>query len=138
VNCLQKTATLGLIQALVDHCRPPQGRFAGMLRRLGKEAAKEFARLPRISDSDLKKAEKAIVALGEKTGWEGKGKHPATIVSFLLAAIDEEPSFDGKIVEILNELHAYMERGKNRLQPCYWAGARAAEIWAEVSAELER
>jgi cobalamin biosynthesis Mg chelatase CobN len=136
MNYLQKTATLGLVQALVDHCRPPQGRFAGLLRRLGKEAGKEFAKLPRLSDSDMKRAEKAIVELGERTGWEGKGKHPATIVSFLLAAIDEERGFDGKIVEVLNELHAYMEHGKSRLQPCCWAGARAAEIWLEVSGKL--
>ncbi|MCF8026139.1 MAG: hypothetical protein K9K82_11725 [Desulfobacteraceae bacterium] len=127
----QRAARLGMIRAAAESAvndeGMKQGREMAKYKQLLKWVDKEIRamRLP-AGYNQTPEVRRAAAEIGERTGWERKGKSVGTFLSFLLA-VAEEADFHPRITEILNELVEYYEAGGQFPAPCYWAGGLAAD-----------
>ena len=126
------TAELALIYSIPEICAPT-GRLKSLLQSAQKIAARELGNLPRLTDEDLHAILDRIYAWGKQTGWLGNDKHVSTLISFVLSMIDQSPyTYPARLIDKLNEISAYLEKGGNYKYPSCWAGSLAAERWENV------
>ena len=133
---MNKTAELSLLLCLPENVLPhvQKGRLQNKLIKLQEAVDTEFNIMPYINKEEKEKATAKITEFGNTTGWDRKEKHPVTLVSFLLEMIENsEFTYRPKITEILNDIFAYYERGKQAYTACCTAGKTGHKKWDELS-----
>jgi len=114
-----------------------KGRLKNQYKRLEKETTKALQVFPKISTSDVKKAEKVLNKFGKLTGWQHKERHVATLVSFALEILENSEFFySRKTIDALVNIHDYYERASDVQPICYRAGEIAYQKWQKVLSEF--
>jgi len=108
------------------------GRFKNLCARLQKETKKDLNKImfPKVQISKMTdKLEEFMKA----AGWYKSEKHIMTYLSFCLAMIENsEFEYNFKIIDTLNDIVEYLERGGYMPAPCMWAGDVAAKKWEKI------
>ena len=134
---LKTTAELALCRALPDMCRAKQGRVSGQLDKLKKETDRLLVKMPQLKDSDKQQIAAVIDRFRLSTGWDGRGRHVMTYVSFLLAVLDGDEKYS-RIIHVLNSIADYFDRANKAPAPCFWAGALACKKWESCMSSVFR
>jgi hypothetical protein len=126
----EKTTRYALVMALTDHATCKPGRLSGLLSRLKKEAERNIVKLPALSIVDIAICLKRIRKFEKDSGWDRKdSRHIVTYANFLLGILDDAPPEFDRIISTLTMIVDYFERAGIVPAPCYWGGAKAAEVF---------
>lgn len=130
MNTTHKTAELAMALALADQLGPQvnQGRLKGLLKRLETAVMAEFRHTRKLSKRESREANAIVMRFAKLSGWEGKPRHIATKVNFLLALYEDRP-WAKRIIPILEEIYFYFERANDAPAASLWSGALAVEKW---------
>jgi len=133
---IQKVAELCFIKALpkfiINDLKP--GREKNLVDRLEKAVDISLAKSPQLTWGEMREARNRMAVWGKETGWYDKEKHITTLISFLLAMIEESQfTFDPKIIECLNNLFEYVDRKYPAKTICMVAGGIANDKWRSIS-----
>jgi hypothetical protein len=127
---------LAYIRALPDYIIPQihRGRLKNRCKKLITLIDKEINKLSPWSDAESKEIGDRIAEFGKRTGWENTEKHIVTLLSFLLAMIEESTyKYNSSIVECLNDIHDYFERDGRVKIICNVAGCIASDKWNSIA-----
>ena len=105
----------------------PPGRLHGRLLKLQNEVDSMLSRMPPPTPEQNRAIYKIVSNFGYLSGWEGKERHIITVISFVMALVNDE-KWD-KINDLLVDIHDYYERVGDTNQLCYIGGNIAAEKW---------
>lgn len=131
-DILIRFAELSYVRSIPDllHGELRQGRLKNLYDRLVKTVDQEFIKLPMLSEKDVIVIRDIIVEFGKFTGWTGRKKHIATLLSFTMAMLEEsEHPHNPEIINILTSIADYYERKSRFKFICCDAGAIAARKW---------
>jgi len=95
----------------------------------------------KLNDYQVKISKSRIDRFQRLLGWDNRERHMLSLVSFSLALIDES-NFDyqkyaPKIIEYLNDIYDYFDRGNKAHLLCCVSGAVAMDKWKTVINEKE-
>lgn len=139
MNKLSYVAEAALIRSIYDLLKDKlkPGRLKGKYEALQKEVDKALSKRHIDKDAELPTIGKALEKFADATKWNNKELSVGTILSFVLAMIEEsENKFSDKITTILNEIVEYHEHTKQFSALCYSAGAIASEKWTNIKKEV--
>lgn len=128
-------AVLAMVRSLPDHFQAERripGRLTGLYNKLIKEADRLLGHCPLAGAADMLELEVRLNAWTMKTGWHRKGKHPISVVVFLIGIVSDNMPKQDKLIEILQLLFDYFDRAKKAPQACLPAGTLSAERFNEV------
>jgi len=136
-NKIEKYSELAMIRALPDFIVGSlnPGRLKNRCEKLLKLVDSELAKLPEPTYNELNKISDRIKLFGKASGWEGKQRHTVSVVSFLLAMIEESSfSHNQKIINTLNDIFNYFERNRDAKPLCLKSGEIASQKWEKDNA----
>lgn len=131
-------ADLALIRALPEFMagKLKEGRLKNKSNLLIKAVDQDLKRLGPISDFELEMVRLKMIEFGKRTGWQKKEKHLATLLSFLLAMVEDSSFyFNPKILENLNHMFDYFDNAGDAKIICNVAGAIANTKWQSIKME---
>jgi len=141
---VELTAELAFIKAvyLFSEKKLKEGRLKNRFEKLAKEVDRLLDNKPKLGKYDKYVAEKRVELFSKKVGWIGKQRHIVSIISFCLALIDESDfnysKHAPKIIQYLNDIYQYFERGKDAKLLCCLSGSIAHEKWKSAIKEVKR
>jgi len=132
---LRKVIELAVIRALPEFTlkNTKKGRLKNLYQRLQKITDIELSKVKHVTGKEIGIIGNKLDAWGLATGWINKEKHVATLLSFLLAMIENsEFTYNTKISDTLVDIFDYMDRIGNAPAACLWSGDKAAGMWLEM------
>ena len=136
MNRAEHYAELAFLRAMPDHLLPevPNGRLKNRLSKLLKLTDLEIQKLKDMTFEECEQTADIIKEFALLSGWDGKKRHVVSVVSFLLAMIeDSKYNYPDSIISVLNDLFDYFERAKAIKGLCLMSGSRAAEKLKDVN-----
>lgn len=113
------------------------GRLKRRYQKLEEEIEKELKVLPKMSTLNRIRCDELLQRFFKETGWEGHGKHIATLASFCLGMLeDSEFEYNPKITDILNDIVDYFDRAGKAPGASFWSGSLAVDKWNLVIGEV--
>ena len=136
MEIVKTKARVGMALALADYVPPmPKngGKMNGLMGQLKSQCIKRLSYM--IGRRSMLSEHEKIVRdkmgeFGKATGWEGKEKHLATYIAFLLALFDKYP--ESGIIGALNDISAFLEQGGKSPRACMPAGVTAFDKWERI------
>jgi len=135
---LELTTELALIKAIyffVRHKLKP-GRLANRVDRLNKAVDKILDNKIKLNDYQVKISKSRIDRFQRLLGWDNRERHMLSLVSFSLALIEESDfnyqKYAPKIIQCLNDIYDYFDRGNNAHLLCCVSGEVAMDKWRIV------
>ena len=132
---MKRTAELALIRSVPDLTLGtlPPSRLKGLFERLQKHVDKDLRRRPRITEDELAVLRVKLDEFSQATGWNRNPKHIGTLLSFCLEIIERsEFKFNQGITEVINQIIAHLEDGKDFHYPSCWGGEVAYNKWEDI------
>lgn len=131
-----RVTELALIRSLPEFINDKikGGRLKNKCSELINAVDMDLRKTPYVTHAEMEKARGLMDRWAKETGWYEKQKHITTLVSFLLAMIEDSPfTFNDQIVKSLNEIFDYFERNKDVKTICMFAGGLANQKWRAIS-----
>lgn len=131
---LINVAILAMVRSFPDQLSEgtAQGRLRGLYRKLQKETDRLLGKQPMVGKLDEKILEEKLTAWAMKTGWRGKGKHPVSVVVFLIGIVSDFIKDDTKLIAILQNIYDYFDRAGQVYNACLPAGTLASNRFSAI------
>lgn len=131
---LREVAVLAMVRSFPDQLAKgeTQGRLLGLYKKLQKETDRLLGKQPLVSKLDEEILGKKLTAWATKTGWGHKGKHPVSVVTFLIGIVSDFIRDDKKLIKILQSIFDYFDRIGHAYAACLPAGTLASNRFSEV------
>lgn len=131
----KRLTELALVRAVPDltlgTLKP--SRLRNLYARLQREVDKDLAKIPRVSQHEIRGIGRRIEKFGRATGWLGEQRHVGTLLSFCAEMLENSTfSHNPRILETINFIIEHLENKGDLKTACCWAGSVAAERWREV------
>ncbi len=131
---LKFVAELSLIHSIPDMTQKKNtGRLGSLFDQLQKITQKDlFTKFGDAIEEEYKWLHKVITQFGNDSGWETNEKHISTVLSFCCRLAERDEKFNPRILEKLNLIIEYLEKGGHLKMPNCWAGSVALDKWDAI------
>lgn len=131
---LKEIAILAITKNMPDQTADSQqeGRLKRLYNNLDKEAIRLLGYYKVITAKDKKALDGKLTEWTKLTRWDSVGKHPVTVVSFLIGITSDNLKKDGKLLKILQDIFDYFDRNKKAYPACLVGGYSASQKFNSV------
>lgn len=131
---LREVAILAMVRSFPDQLAKgtAQGRLLGLYTKLQTETDRLLGFQPLVNKLDEEILGEKLTAWAAKTGWGHKGKHPVSVVTFLIGIVSDFIHEDKLLLENLQKIYDYFDRVGHAYTACLPAGTLTSNRFREV------